>query len=230
MAQPATTDGAGGPLTEEAAAEEAALLEAARARVGVTTVHTVIGDEATAPATLGAGLRDGGCRGGPAWTSDDGAAAPRLLSVMAGDPDANDFVYSAGDTVTLTFDAPTDRGGAAAAGGNKAYVDRLVSFSDVLAYDYSGTWNEGTTVSAGRTDVRPPLDYSAPPTYLASGGALLWRPPATVFTITILQATCPGCTPMPGLASVKPHSDTEIKTRSHSSTRAFGVSPLLTGD
>ena len=52
---------------------------------------------------------------------------------VAADPDADDFVYSAGDTVTLTFDAPTDRGGAEAFGGNKAYVDRLVSFSDVLA-------------------------------------------------------------------------------------------------
>ena len=178
-----------GEDTDGAGAEEEALAEAARARVGVTTVHTVVGDEATAPATLSAGLRDGGCRGGPAWARDDGVAAPRLLSVVVSDPDANDFVYSAGDTVTLTFDAPTDRGGAVAAGGNKAYVDRLVSFSDVLAYDYSGTWNEGTTVFAGRTDVRPPVDYSAPPTYLAAGGALLWRPAATVFTITILQAS-----------------------------------------
>ena len=149
---------------------------------------------------------------------------------MATDPDAEDFVYSAGDTVTLTFDAPTDRGGAQAFGGNKAYVDRLVSFSDVLAYDYSGAWNEGTTVAAARTEARPAIDYSAPPTYLASGGSLLWQPAATVFTITILQASCPGCTPMPGLASVRPASDTEIKTRSHSSSRAFGVSPLLAGD
>ena len=81
MAQPATTDGAGAPLAPEAAA-------AARARVGVTTVHTVVGREATAPATLSAGLRDGGCRGGPAWTRDDGVAAPRLLSVVVSDPDA----------------------------------------------------------------------------------------------------------------------------------------------
>ena len=35
---------------------------------------------------------------------------------------------------------------------------------------------------------------------------------------------------MPGLASVRPASDTEIKTRSHSSSRAFSVSPLLAGD
>ena len=103
IAQPATTDGgAGVPLASaEEAAEAVALAEAARARLGVTTVHTVVGDEATPPATLSAGLRDGGCRGGPlAWARDDGAAAPRLLSVVASDPDANDFVYSAGDTVT----------------------------------------------------------------------------------------------------------------------------------
>ena len=105
-----------------------------------------------------------------------------------------------------------------------------VSFSDVLAYDYSGAWNEGTTVAAGRTEARPAIDYGAPPTHLASAGSLLWQPAATVFTITILQASCPGCTPMPGLASVRPASDTEIKTRSHSSSRAFGVSPLLAGD
>ena len=35
---------------------------------------------------------------------------------------------------------------------------------------------------------------------------------------------------MPGLASVKPAEETDIKTRAHSSPRAFGVSPLLEGD
>ena len=159
-----------------------------RPRIGVTYVNTVVPGLGVTPfATLSAGLRDV-------------TTTPTLLSVEVVDPDDLDFVYSAGDTVTLKFDAPTDRGGALATKGNRQYVDSLVAFSDVLAYDYSGSWNEDELY------------------------------PDQVFTITIVQATCPGCTPFPGLASVKPTDVTEIKTRASSSSESRGISPILEGD
>ena len=82
----------------------------------------------------------------------------------------------------LTFDRPTDRAGmglatAGAKGsglyGDKRYVDALCDFSEPLAYDYSGEWSDD------------PLS------------------PASEFLITITQSTCPGCTPMTGIATVK---------------------------
>ena len=48
--------------------------------------------------------------------------------------------------------------------------------------------------------------------------------------ITILQATCPGCTPFPGVATVRPAAETNIRTRAHSSPRAFHTSPPLSGN
>ena len=93
-----------------------------------------------------------------------------------------DYIYSSGDRLTLTFDRPTDRAGmglatAGAKGsglyGDKRYVDALCDFSEPLAYDYSGEWSND------------PLS------------------PASQFLITITQSTCPGCTPMTGIATVK---------------------------
>ena len=73
-----------------------------------------------------------------------------------------------------------------------------------LAYDYEGRW-------------------TAP-----AGGGPLARD--SVFEITILQATCPGCTPMPGVATVKPKDTASIRTRAGSSPRASAPSPPLGGD
>ena len=81
-----------------------------------------------------------------------------------------------------------------------AFVDSLLSFSETLAYDYSGEW------------LQPLVDADK------------------VFRVTILQSTCPGCTPMPGIATVKPTDLTDIKTRAQSSPRASGSSPILSGD
>ena len=36
---------------------------------------------------------------------------PKLMGVQADDPDDGDAFYSTGDTLTLTFDAPTDNAG-----------------------------------------------------------------------------------------------------------------------
>ena len=89
-------------------------------KVGVLTVSTRIGARDTAPATLQTHLLD--------------VTPPRLLSATADDPDQDDYVYSAGDTVSIAFDRSTDRGGGAKS-GNKAFVDALFAFSEPLAYD-----------------------------------------------------------------------------------------------
>ena len=89
-------------------------------KVGALTVSTRIGARDTAPATLQTHLLD--------------VTPPRLLSATADDPDQDDYVYSAGDTVSIAFDRSTDRGGGAKS-GNKAFVDALFAFSEPLAYD-----------------------------------------------------------------------------------------------
>lgn len=49
--------------------------------------------------------------GGTSVSSNWGTSpGPRLISVVASDPDDNDAVYSNGDMLTLVFDQPTDVG------------------------------------------------------------------------------------------------------------------------
>lgn len=84
--------------------------------------------------------------------------------------------------------------------GNKDFVDDLFAFTQRLAYDYSGAWLPG----------------------VVDGDS--------VFRITLLQATCPGCTPMPEIATVRPTDTASIRTRAGSSPRAAAPSPPLVGD
>ena len=159
---------------------------AAHARLGNTTAYSALGGRHTPPLLLRTDIGD--------------TTAPTLLRVYADDPDDRDAVYSSGDTITLEFDRPTDRGGGART-GSRSFVDALLTFSETLAYDYSGEWLQSSPLEADR-----------------------------VFQITILQATCPGCTPMAGIATVKPQDATDIRTRSQSSPRASDSSPTLSGD
>lgn len=62
-------------------------------------------------------------------------------------PNSLDDVYSTGDTISLRFDRPTDRGDLAEPSGGKAYVDSLVAFSTPIAYDYSGEWVQVRTTT-----------------------------------------------------------------------------------
>ena len=159
-----------------------------RPKLNQTAVRTVIGGRPTPTAYLSSNIGS--------------AIPPVLLSAMAADPDAQDLVYGSGDTVAISLDRSTDRGGGDRA-GNREYVDRLFDFSQTLAYDYSGEWVDGPNGV---------LDADA------------------TFRITILRATCPGCTPMPGVATVKPKDTAFIRTRAASSPRASAPSPPLKGD
>ena len=159
-------------------------------RVNLTSVRTSIGGRTTDYMVLS--------------TNIGSTVPPAILSAVADDPDSLDYVYSSGDTVSIAFSTSTDRAGGAQT-GNKAYVDSLFSFTQTLAYDYSGEWLGGITN------------------------------PDSLFQITIVQATCPGCTPMVDSATnrgatVRPHDTAFIKTRAGSSPRASAPSPPLVGN
>ena len=69
------------------------------------------------------------------------APGPTLAAVVASDPDDNDIVFSDGDTLSLTFDEPTDLGGfAVGAALSKADIDALFNFAPNIGTDYTGTW------------------------------------------------------------------------------------------
>jgi len=105
---------------------------------------------------------------------------PALLAAVADDPDGGDAVLSAGDTLTLLFDCPTNRPPVR----SKADVDGLVSFGTKrLGASYSGAWKDDRTlvitvqdpaggnlspgdaigiVADGRSDLRDKNEQSAP--------------------------------------------------------------------
>lgn len=133
-------------------------------------------------------------------TSIGSTIPPKLLAAVADDPDNLDYVYSSGDIIDIIFDTPTNAAGGQIE-GDKSFVDELLAFTQTLAYDYSGAWL---------------------PAWPEAGHH--------IFRITILQQTCPGCTPMPTTATVKPIDTAAIRTRSGSSPRSFASSPPLDGD
>ena len=86
------------------------------------------------------------CYGAAVAVSGDWGTAPgpALLSAVADDVDDLDAALGAGDTLTLTFDQPTDRAGAApGAALDAAAVDAMVVFRPTLGelgHNYSGAW------------------------------------------------------------------------------------------
>ena len=111
-------------------------------RVGELSVSTRIGARDTQLAVLQTALRD--------------VVAPKLLSAMADDPDQGDYIYSAGDTVTIAFDRSTDRGGGATS-GNKAFVDRLLRFDPPIGTECVARVNSRTRRRDDRRHTRQPL-------------------------------------------------------------------------
>eukprot|EP00163_Fabomonas_tropica_P026558 TRINITY_DN4929_c0_g1_i1.p1 TRINITY_DN4929_c0_g1~~TRINITY_DN4929_c0_g1_i1.p1 ORF type:complete len:2752 (-),score=612.36 TRINITY_DN4929_c0_g1_i1:92-8347(-) len=81
---------------------------------------------------------------------------PRLLTAIADDPDDGDYYYSAGDTLTLSFDMATNVPDVS----SKAAVDTVLSFAPyTLGQDYSGTWSNASTL---RLTVLTPLALPPP--------------------------------------------------------------------
>ena len=82
-----------------------------------------------------------------------------VLSAVADDADHADSDFNAGDTVTLTLDRATNRGGGPWEGG-KAFVDTLLRFDHAMGADYSGVWRDASTFVFTAIDTassRPPL-------------------------------------------------------------------------
>ena len=71
-----------------------------------------------------------------------------ILKVDIIDPDDGDAVPSAGDTVTVTFDRTTNRGGAAnniPDPNTKAFVDFYWNFNPSIGTDYRGQFTDDST-------------------------------------------------------------------------------------
>jgi len=68
---------------------------------------------------------------------------PVISSAVWDDADNGDEVLSAGDTLTITFDIPTDRLGGTGTLA-KGVVDNLFSFANSIGTDYTGIWTSAT--------------------------------------------------------------------------------------
>jgi len=70
--------------------------------------------------------------------------APILSTAVWNDPDDNDTAFSAGDTLTLTFDIATN----APSVSNQAEIDPIVNVAGLFGTTatYSGAWSAGNTV------------------------------------------------------------------------------------
>eukprot|EP00163_Fabomonas_tropica_P011415 TRINITY_DN220_c0_g1_i1.p1 TRINITY_DN220_c0_g1~~TRINITY_DN220_c0_g1_i1.p1 ORF type:complete len:1921 (+),score=416.50 TRINITY_DN220_c0_g1_i1:286-5763(+) len=88
--------------------------------------------------------------------------APKIVSVVAADPDNGDAIFSTGDVITITFDVPTT----AVPVAKKTDIDALFTFGRDLGTGYIGGWNsanttitilitDATTSSSGSTLPRP---------------------------------------------------------------------------
>jgi hypothetical protein len=99
---------------------------------------TVVGDlrdvlEVSSPSTARSSFANGNF-----------AEAPSILYVVAGNPSGDDII-GAGDTITVTFDQATDRGGLPAVLSSRAQVNELVVAQGNLGTDYSARWIEDDT-------------------------------------------------------------------------------------
>ncbi len=68
-----------------------------------------------------------------------GVPAPTITSLVADDPDDLDDVYSADDTITITFDSDTNTPGGLGV-QTKTNVDDLYNFTEYLGETYTGQW------------------------------------------------------------------------------------------
>eukprot|EP00163_Fabomonas_tropica_P012696 TRINITY_DN2403_c0_g1_i3.p1 TRINITY_DN2403_c0_g1~~TRINITY_DN2403_c0_g1_i3.p1 ORF type:complete len:4686 (-),score=1008.71 TRINITY_DN2403_c0_g1_i3:157-14214(-) len=63
-------------------------------------------------------------------------AGPRVVSLVATDPDNADAIFSAGDVITMTFSEGTSRPPL----NNSALIDQVLIFSQSIGTSYTGTW------------------------------------------------------------------------------------------
>ena len=75
------------------------------------------------------------------------APGPALVSMVAADPDDGDAVIGYGDTLTLTFDAPTDRAGFAINSPlSSSWIDSMLVGPPAPANAWSGVWTDNVTL------------------------------------------------------------------------------------
>lgn len=104
----------------------------------------------------------------------DDTITPQVVAVVADDPDDADNVYSVGDTITITFDRPTDQ----PAVSTRTNIDRIMTFSPALGSRYSGRWTTPSTLEItidALLNVRPSLtnfSLTFTPNYFHTGQAV----------------------------------------------------------
>ena len=83
-----------------------------------------------------------------------GVTAPTIVSGVVDDPDNGDSAFSSGDTLTITFDGPTNQGGEGlrTLAGDRALVDQLFSFSSPLGARYHGRWLDASVFRVTTVD------------------------------------------------------------------------------
>ncbi len=77
------------------------------------------------------------------------AISPQISSYVANDPDDADNVYSDGDTLTITFNIPTNQSGTA----TQANINGNFTFSQPIGASFSGIWSNSQTLVITVTDV-----------------------------------------------------------------------------
>lgn len=73
---------------------------------------------------------------------------PKLISVVANDPDNGDTVFGNGDHITLTFDMDTNGPSVK----SKLDIDTLLLFSSSIGSNYNGSWLDSRTIQILITD------------------------------------------------------------------------------
>jgi len=96
---------------------------------------------------------------GDSLTPPPQSSVPVIISLIADDPDDGDIVYSAGDTITMTFDSDTNTPGGAGI-QTKTAVDNLFTFTKSLGQPYRGQWITADTFTITINSIRnarPPV-------------------------------------------------------------------------
>eukprot|EP01006_Ploeotia_vitrea_P042220 TRINITY_DN66613_c8_g2_i2.p1 TRINITY_DN66613_c8_g2~~TRINITY_DN66613_c8_g2_i2.p1 ORF type:complete len:2223 (-),score=1257.35 TRINITY_DN66613_c8_g2_i2:319-6339(-) len=78
----------------------------------------------------------------PTGSATTTAPAPKVVSMVASDPDNGDSTWGAGDIVTITFDVDTNK----PAANNKTAIDAFITFDPPIGSNYQGEWTDAKTL------------------------------------------------------------------------------------
>ena len=146
---------------------------------------------------------------------------PQIVSFVADDPGDGDSAYGAGDTLTITLDQATDRGGAnASSHGNMSFVDGLFAFSTPLGSRYSGEWRSDSVFVVTVLEVDPSAALGTDPAS-APGSAPPSSAPGSPAAFDVPQV---------GISEVSLTNTSNLRNRASTAAPAIGIPVELEGD